>query len=108
MNAYSEDLRKKIVETLRRGSGKSEAARAFGVSFSSVKRYARRADKGRSLAPKRRPGSRPKIGEDARRLLEELTGVHAEAVDEPRPPLGGDRNEPDPVLAGVEACGLEV
>jgi transposase len=40
MNAYSEDLRKKMIEALRRGMGKSEAARAFGVSLSSVKRYA--------------------------------------------------------------------
>jgi transposase len=31
MNAYSEDLRKKIVEALRRGTTKSEAARSFGV-----------------------------------------------------------------------------
>ncbi len=29
MKAYSEDLRKKIVEALRRGMTKSEAARAF-------------------------------------------------------------------------------
>ncbi len=50
--------------------GKREAARAFSVSLSSVKRYARMADEGRPLAPKKRPGSHPKIGEDARRLLE--------------------------------------
>jgi len=70
MNAYSEYLRKKIVRALRRGRGKSEAARTFSVSLSSVKRYAKMADEGRSLAPKKRPGSRPKMGEDAKRLLE--------------------------------------
>ncbi len=70
MNAYSEDLRKKIVEALRRGTTKSEAARSFGVSRSSVKRYAKLADEGRSLAPKKRPGSKPKMDETARRLLE--------------------------------------
>jgi transposase len=38
MDAYSEDLRKKIVQALReRRMNKSEAARAFGVSLSSVK-----------------------------------------------------------------------
>jgi transposase len=63
MNAYSEDLRKKIVQALRRGTGKSEAARSFGVSLSSVKRYARMAEEGRPLAPKKRPGSRPKMDE---------------------------------------------
>jgi len=70
MNAYSEDLRKKIVETLRRGVTKSEAARSFGVSRSSVKRYAKLADQGRPVAPKKRPGSRPKMDERARKLLE--------------------------------------
>jgi transposase-like protein len=29
MNAYSEDLRKKIIDALRRGMTKSEAARSF-------------------------------------------------------------------------------
>ncbi len=71
MNAYSEDLRKKIVEALRRGMSKSEAARTFSVSLSSVKRYARMAEEGRSLAPKKRPGSKPKLDERARRLLAE-------------------------------------
>ncbi len=71
MNAYSEDLRKKIVEALGRGIGKSEAARTFSVSLSSVKRYARMVEEGRSLAPKKRPGSKPKLDEQARRLLEE-------------------------------------
>ena len=70
MNAYSEDLRKKIVEALRRGITKSEAARTFGVSRSSVKRYAKLVEEGRPLAPKKRPGSKPKMDERARRLLE--------------------------------------
>ena len=71
MNAYSEDLRKKIVEALGRGATKSEAARTFGVSRSSVKRYAKRADEGRTLAPKKRPGLKPKLDEAARKLREE-------------------------------------
>src|SRR3954454_16593545 len=70
MNAYSEDLRKKIIEALRRGMGKSQAARTFSVSLSSVKRYAKMADQGRPLAPKKRPGSKPKTDQNARRLLE--------------------------------------
>ena len=40
MNAYSEDLRAKIIEALRRGMAKCQAARTFGVSLSSVKGYA--------------------------------------------------------------------
>ena len=71
MNAYSEDLRMKIVQALRRGMGKSQAARTFSVSLSSVKRYAKLAEEGRPLAPKKRPGSKPKLDERASRLLEE-------------------------------------
>ena len=71
MNAYSEDLRKKIVEALDRGATKSEAARSFGISRSSVKRYAKLADEGRPLAPKKRPGLKPKLDQAAWRLLEE-------------------------------------
>ena len=40
MNAYSEDLRKKIVEAVvERRMPKIEATRTFGVGISSVKRY---------------------------------------------------------------------
>jgi transposase len=51
--------------------GKSQAARTFSVSLSSVKRYAKLAQEGRPLAPKKRPGSKPKIDERASKLLEE-------------------------------------
>ena len=71
MDAYSEDLRQKIVEALeRRRMNKSEAARAFGVSLSSVKRYAKAVREGRSLSPGKAPGKRPLLDEKARRLLE--------------------------------------
>jgi transposase len=43
MNAYFEDMREKIVQALRRGIGKSEAARTLSVSLSYVKRYAKLA-----------------------------------------------------------------
>ena len=70
MNPYSEDLRKKIVEAVQRGMPNIEAARTFGVGISSVKRYVAAAREGRSLTPKKRPGSEPKLDESARRLLE--------------------------------------
>jgi transposase len=57
MNAYSQDLTEKIVQAVfEHGMGKSEAARALGVSLSSVKRYAKAASEGKSLAPKKKPG----------------------------------------------------
>jgi transposase len=72
MQAYSEDLRKKIVDAVeRRGMGHSEAARTFDVSLSSVKRYVRKFRQGRSLLPGKAPGKRSKIDERARKLLEE-------------------------------------
>jgi transposase len=71
MNGYSEDLRKKIASAVERGTTKSQAARTSGVSLSSVKRYANKAGRGESLAPKKSPGSKPKMDEGARRLLED-------------------------------------
>jgi transposase len=72
MKAYSEDLRQKVVQTVhQRGTSKSEAARLFGISLSSVKRYTRLADRGESLTP-RKGGGRPPIADDAtRKLLED-------------------------------------
>ena len=70
MDAYSLDLRKKIVAAKERGRPTSEVARTFGVGLSTVKRYAAAAREGKPLAPKKRPGSKPKLDEAARRLLE--------------------------------------
>ena len=71
MKAYSEDLRRKVVGAVEeRGMGKSEAARTFGMSISSVKRYVAKARRGDSLSPRKHPGPRPKLDERARRLLE--------------------------------------
>ena len=51
---------------------KAQAARTFSVSLSSVKRYVNnKAKKGESLAPKKRPGSAPKLDQKARKLLED-------------------------------------
>jgi transposase len=72
MEAYSKDLRKRIVDAVeRRGMGQSEAARTFDVSLSSVKRYVRKFRQGRALSPGKAPGRRPKIDERASKLLEE-------------------------------------
>src|SRR3712207_3107752 len=70
MSAYSVDLRRRIVSSVEGGSSKAQAARTFSVSLSSVKRYVGQAQRGESLAPKKRPGSAPKLGEKARKLLE--------------------------------------
>src|SRR5215213_179857 len=71
MSGYSVDLRRRIVSSVEGGMSKAQAARTFSVSLSSVKRYVEKAEKGGSLAPKKRPGSPPKLDEKARMLLEE-------------------------------------
>src|SRR5215207_955275 len=70
MKPYSEDLRISIVKALRGGMSKSAASRLFGVSLSSVKRYARIADRGASLAPRKGGGRPPKADRTTKRLLE--------------------------------------
>ena len=71
MSGYSEDLRQRIVLAVEGGMSKVQAARTFSVSLSSVKRYVNKAKRGESLAPKKRPGSAPKLDEKASTLLED-------------------------------------
>src|SRR5215216_8106835 len=80
MNAYSEDLRKKIIAALRRGMTKSEAARTFSVGRASLKRYAKLVEEGRSLAPKKRPGSKHKMDQSTTKLLEADVQRHPTAT----------------------------
>jgi len=71
MSGYSVDLRRRIVSAVEGGMSKAQAARTFSVSLSSVKRYVEKAHRGESLAPKKRPGSAPKLDDKAMKLLEE-------------------------------------
>src|SRR5215212_1661596 len=69
MNAYSEDLRKKIVEAVERyAQDRSRPYLWRGHLLGQTLRG--HGSQGRSLAPKKRPGSKPKLDEGARRLLE--------------------------------------
>jgi transposase len=72
MKAYSEDLRQKVVQAIeQRGMSKSQAARLFSISLSSVKRYVRLANQGKSLAPRKGGGRPPIADQTTRKLLEE-------------------------------------
>ena len=71
MKPYSEDLRVRIVKAVEDGMSKSGTARLFGVSLSSVKRYARIAERGEPLGPRKGGGRPPKAGRSTRKLLEE-------------------------------------
>ena len=72
MNTYSENLRQKVVQAVdQRGTSKSEAARLFSISVSSVKRYTKLAARGESLYPRKGGGRPPIADQTTRRLLEE-------------------------------------
>ena|SRR3712207_4730792 len=71
MRAYSLDLRKKIVESVKKGLPKAETARRFGVDRATVKRYCKQLDERGTLEPRKAPGKRPKLDEKARKLLED-------------------------------------
>ena len=72
MKPYSEDLRTRIARALQEeGTAKSAAAHLFGVSLSSVKRYAKIASRGESLKPRKGGGRPPKTDETTQKLLEE-------------------------------------
>jgi transposase len=71
MSGYSEDLRTRIVSAVEGGMPKAQAALTFSVSLSSLKRYVEKAHRGESLAPKKRPGSAPKLDDKAMKLLGE-------------------------------------
>src|SRR3954467_1644731 len=70
---YSEDLRTRIIRALQEEEGisKSQTARLFGVSLSSVKRYARIASRGESLKPRKGDGRPPKTDQTTQKLLKE-------------------------------------
>jgi len=71
MKAYSLDLRKKIVESVRRGVSISETARRFGINRSTVGRNLKQLYEEGSLLPKKAPGSPPKLNGSAMQLLEQ-------------------------------------
>lgn len=62
---YSEELSKKIGEDFEKQMPSSKTS-----APSAVKRYVASPREGRSLAPKKRPSSRPKLDEGARNLME--------------------------------------
>ena len=71
MKAYSIDLRKRIVESVKRGVSKSETARRFKVNRSTARRYLDQLDEEGSLSPKKAPGKTSKLDESAMRLPEQ-------------------------------------
>src|SRR3712207_4210049 len=71
MSAYSLDLRKKIVESVKKAVPKPETARRFGVDRATVKRYCKQLNERGTLEPRKAPGKKPKLDEKAMKLLVE-------------------------------------
>ena len=71
MKAYSVDLREKIVAAVRHAMSKAQAARTFGVGATSVKRYVKLAEEGKSLKPSKAPPKKSKLEGSGMQLLQE-------------------------------------
>ena len=69
MSGYSLYLRKKIVESVKKGVPKAETARRFGVDRATVKRYCKQLDERGTLEPRKAPGRAPKLDEKATKLI---------------------------------------
>ena len=74
---------------------KAQAARTFSVSLSSVKRYVNKAGRGESLAPRKSPGSSPKLDEKAGRLLA------ADLAERPYATLQERRDHIEAIITGL-------
>jgi transposase len=75
MNAYSKDLRLRVLQAVDRGLSRKEVSDLFGVSLSTIKRYVRRRRKGEDLEPKPSTGRKRRIlatAEEKRALWEQL------------------------------------
>ena len=61
MNAYSKDLRLRVLDALDQGLSRKEVSELFGLSLSTIKRYIRRRRQGEDLEPKPSTGRKRPI-----------------------------------------------
>ena len=71
MNAYSKDLRLRVLDAVERGVPRREVSEFLGISISTISRYVKLKASGEDLAPKPSPGRRAKI------LLDDLVQKRA-------------------------------
>lgn len=71
MNAYSLDLRLKVLDAVDRGIPRKDVVRTFGLSMPTIERYLRRRRRSGQVAPRPSPGRTPSIcaTEEERRAL---------------------------------------
>lgn len=81
MEAYSQDLRERIVRAVDEGVPKTEVARRFRVSYAVVGAYVRRQRTTGSLAPARmHVGRKARIGRDHEKELVAQLQAHPDAT----------------------------
>ena len=84
MNAYSKDLRLKVLAAVDRGVPRKEIVALFGVSASTLKRWLRRRERTGEVAPRPSPGRTPSIcktGEERRALWAQLEEDHEAGLE---------------------------
>ena len=75
MKAYSLDLRERVLAAVEAGTPHAEIVRLLRVSLATIGRYVRLRREGDSLAGKRHPGMRPRIGEPERGAVNAEVGA---------------------------------
>lgn len=61
MNAYSKDLRLKVLDAVDRGMSERQVADLFAISSETIRRWLKRRWQGGDLSPGRSPGRTPSI-----------------------------------------------
>ena len=61
MNAYSKDLRLRVLAAVDQGTAYGEVSRLFGLSLATIGRYVRRRRETGEVAPRPSPGRTPSI-----------------------------------------------
>ncbi len=61
MNAYSKDLRLKVLDAVERGVPRREVSEFLGISLATISRYVKLKASGEDLAPKPSPGRKAKV-----------------------------------------------
>lgn len=61
MNAYSKELRLRVLEAVDRGQPRKEVSELFRVSMSTIKRWVKKSRKGEDLEPRHSTGRKRRI-----------------------------------------------
>ena len=87
MNAYSKDLRARVLAAVDRGDPRALIVETFGVSLATVRRWVRRRRETGEVAPRPSPGRTPSIcktTEERRALWEQLEANPEATLEEHR------------------------